>query len=144
MIPCPSCRKASVEGPVCQACNADLRLPLLLDRLGRMCFNRALELLKEGDLTGAENQLCAACALMPLRPEAHRALGKLRAQSGRLGAAVVDLNLAHRLAPEDADAIAALAEVQRLARRERWMLLAVPVALVVLTVGGAVLLLALS
>jgi hypothetical protein len=67
MIPCPACCKPTREGPACEACGADMRLPLLLDRLGRMCFNRALEMISEGELAGAENQLCAASALMPLR-----------------------------------------------------------------------------
>jgi regulator of sirC expression with transglutaminase-like and TPR domain len=140
VIPCPACKKASVEGPLCQHCGAELRLPALLDRLGRLCFNRALELLKEGDLPAAENQLSAACALMPLRAEGYRALGKLRAQLGRLPDAAYDLSLACRLAPEDADAQAALAEVRRLARRERLVLLGAPVLLAVVAIAGAALL----
>lgn len=140
MIPCPACKKASAEGPACQHCGAELRLPALLDRLGRLCFNRALELLKEGDLPAAENQLSAACALMPLRPEGYRALGKLRAQLGRLPDAAYDLALACRLSPDDPDARAALAEVKRLARRERLLLLAAPALLAALAIAGAALL----
>lgn len=140
MIPCPGCKKATSEGPACAHCGADLRLPLLLDRTGRVCFNRALELLKDGDAAGAENQLCAASALMPLRPEGYRALGKLRAQAGRLGDAAHDLGIACRLAPDDADARAALAEVERLIRRERLVLVGGPAALLLLTAAAAVLL----
>lgn len=140
MIPCPSCRKPSAEGLACQHCGADLRLPTLLDRLGRLCFNRALELLKEGDLPAAEKELCAACALMPLRSEAYRALGKLRAQTGRLPEAAWDLALARRLAPNDPDAEAALREVHRLARRERLLLLGAPLLLVAVSLAGAALL----
>jgi hypothetical protein len=136
VIPCPSCHEPTGEGPACQACGAELRLPLLLDRLGRMCFNRALELVKEGDLASAENQLCAACALMPLRFEGYRALGKLRARAGRTGDALVDLRIACKLAPGDAGAAAALKEVERLARREKLVLLAAPVALAVLALGS--------
>ncbi|MGC4119323.1 MAG: hypothetical protein QM765_33110 [Myxococcales bacterium] len=138
MIPCPACKKASAEGPLCQHCGAELRLPALLDRLGRLCFNRALELLQEGDLAAAENQLAAACALMPLRAEGYRALGKLRAQLGRLPEAAYDLTLACRLAPEDHDASAALAEVKRLARREKLLLLGAPALMVVVAIAGAV------
>ena len=140
MIPCPACKKASAEGPVCQHCGAELRLPALLDRLGRLCFNRALELIKEGDLPAAENQLSAACALMPLRPEGYRTLGKLKAQLGRLPDAAYDLSLACRLAPEDPDALAALAEVKRLAKRERLLLLGAPFLMTLVVVGGALLL----
>jgi len=140
VIPCPSCRKPSAEGPSCAQCGSDLRLPSLLDRLGRLCFNRALELLKEGDLPAAEKELCAACALMPLRPEAYRALGKLRAQTGRLPEAAYDLALARRLAPDDPDARAALAEVERLARRERMLLLGAPLLLVAASLAAAALL----
>ena len=140
MIPCPTCKKATAEGPTCAQCGAELRLPVLLDRLGKLCFNRALELLKEGDLAAAENQLCAACALMPLRPEGYRALGKLRAQAGRHADASYDLALACRLAPEDGDARAALAEVARLARRERLLLLGAPLLLGAIALGGAALL----
>ena len=138
MIPCPSCRKPTSEGPACASCGADMRLPLLLDRIGRLCFNRALEVVEE-DPASAENQLCAACALMPLRPEPHRALGKLRARGGRLADAAFELQLALKLAPDDEGARRALLEVERLARRERRLLFAAPLALAVLTAACAVL-----
>jgi predicted Zn-dependent protease len=137
VIPCPACHKAAAEAPTC-SCGADLRLPLLLDRIGRLCFNRGIEL-AQTDPAQAENQLCAACALMPLRPEAHRALGKLRAQAGRLMDAAFGLQLALKLSPEDPEARRALAEVERLARRERRLLLAAPAVLAMLTAGAAAL-----
>ena len=139
MIPCPSCQKPTKEAVSCEQCGADLRLPLLLDRIGRLCFNRALESLKEDDLVGAENQLCAACALIPLRFETHRALGKLRASSGRLVDAAHDLQIALKLAPEDEESKRALAEVVRLARRERLLILAGPAILAVITVASVLL-----
>ena len=85
-------------------------------------------------------QLCAACALMPLRPEGYRALGKLRAQLGRHADAAYDLALACRLAPDDPDARAALAEVDKRMKRERLLLLGAPALLVIVALGGAALL----
>ena len=139
MIPCPSCQKPAKEAVVCDACGADLRLPLLLARIGRLCFNRALEYLKKDDLTAAENQLCAASALIPLRFETHRALGRLRARTGRLLDAAQDLQTALRLAPEDEGTKRALAEVVRLARRERLLILGAPAILAALAVASIVL-----
>ena len=133
MIPCPSCQKPTREGLACEACGADLRLPTLLDRLGRMCFNRGLELAAKDELASAESQFCAAAALMPLRFETYRALGKLRARGGRLLEAAIDLQTALKLAPEDEESKRAFAEVQRLAKRERMFLLATPLLLAVLT-----------
>jgi len=136
VIPCPSCHKPTAEGPACAACGSELRLPLLLDRLGRLCFNRALELEREGDRAGAENQLCAAAALMPLRPESHRALGKLRAQAGRLPDAAAELAIAVQLDPKDEDAREALAAVQRQARRERLLLFGLPALALLLSLAS--------
>jgi hypothetical protein len=136
VIPCPSCQKATREALVCEACGADLRLPLLLDRIGRLSFNRALELLQRDERAEAENQLCAACALMPLRVEPHRALGKVRARGGRLTEAAAELRLALRIAPHDEDALRALREVERLARRERRLILAAPDILLILAAAS--------
>ena len=90
-----------------------------LDALGRLTFNRALELAREGEVRAAEETLCAACSLMPTAVAPRRALGKLRARAGDLEGAEVDLSLATHLGPDDADARAALAGVQRALRLRR-------------------------
>ncbi len=135
MIPCSSCHQPTPEGPACAKCGAELRLPLLLDRIGRLCFNRGLELAKEGKLAAAENQFCAAAALMPLRPEGHRALGKLRAQAGRFADAAAALHVAAQLDPDDGDSRAALAAVGRRAQRERLLLLGAPAVVLLVSLG---------
>jgi hypothetical protein len=96
-----------------------------LDAVGRICFNRGLELVAKADIHSAENYLCAACALLPSRVEPRRALGKVRAKLGRFEAAALDLELARRISPGDRATESALAAAERLIKRERMMLIAV-------------------
>lgn len=134
MSACPACAAPHTAGTSCQRCGVDLDVARALDAVGRVCFNRALELIAEGQRERAEDQLCAACALMPARVEARRALGKLRAQLGRLDAAAVDLELARRLAPDDPGTRRAAEAVRRRLARERWWVVGIAVLLAVTTV----------
>ena len=90
-----------------------------LDAIGRLTFNRALELARAGNVRAAEETLCAACSLMPTAVAPRRALGKLRAHFGDLDGAEVDLSLATHLKPDDVDAQKALVGVQRALRLRR-------------------------
>lgn len=90
-----------------------------LDALGRLTFNRALELARAGNVRAAEETLCAACSLMPTAVAPRRALGKLRASFGDLDGAEVDLSLATHLHPDDVDAQKALVGVRRALRLRR-------------------------
>jgi hypothetical protein len=115
--------------------SVEMQLASTLEAVGRVCFNRGLELAKKGDAWGAEEHLCAACALLPTRADPRRVLGKLRAQQGRLEAAAIDLELAQRLAPEDLGTKNALSKAYALLKR-RWAVRAGMVgALAALTVA---------
>jgi hypothetical protein len=121
---CVSCGAIIDGGAVCPACAAPLQRSA--DLWGRLCFNRSLELIAKGDLGGAEEQLCAACALLPSQVEPRRLLGKLRAQRGAHEDAFVDLSWAKQLAPGDAKTVAALDAVEKaLVRKRRLASLAV-------------------
>lgn len=121
MIDCPKCKAAAVDGDRCRDCGADLRLPHALEAIGRLLFNQALERVARGDLWGAEDRLCAACALMPARVEARRSLGKVRARLGNYSAALAHLELAHQMDPSDKGTQQALAAVRSRLRQESRM-----------------------
>jgi hypothetical protein len=119
-----SCGVAIEGGTVCPACAAPLQRSAEL--WGRLCFNRALELIAKNDFAGAEEQLCAASALLPSQVEPRRLLGKLRAQRGAHEDAFIDLSWAKQLAPGDMKTVAAFEAVEKaLVRKRRMALLAV-------------------
>jgi hypothetical protein len=95
------------------------------EALGRLHFNHALELMTKGNTRSAEEQLCAACALLPTQVEPRRVLGKLRARLGNTEGAYLDLAWAKQLAPGDLKTAAAFEAVERtLVRRRRFASLA--------------------
>jgi hypothetical protein len=114
---CVACGTVIPGGTVCVSCAPGLERSA--DVWGRLFFNRALELIAKGEPRLAEEQLCAACALMPSQVEPRRLLGKLRAQHGEHEEAFIDLSWAKQLGPTDTKTVAALAAVEKALLRKR-------------------------
>jgi Flp pilus assembly protein TadD len=106
---CPACGADVAVDQVRCACGADLSLLVGLSAVADAWFNRGLEALAAGDPARALEWLAAACTARPTDAGALRALARVWAQLGHVGAARAALARAAALEPDDPN----LAELKR-------------------------------